>query len=184
MDTDRPLPEFWGIDALRSGPDFPDHPVVGVNRREAAAYAEWCGKRLPTEAEWEYAARGGLAGKAYPHGDELAPEDANYAKSDHKGTVAVGSYAPNGFGLYDIIGNAAEWTADWYGADYYTTGPSENPTGPEDGKFAVFRGGGWHTGPGCCRVHYRNALPANFRDFNVGFRCVKNYDGSGRAPSE
>jgi formylglycine-generating enzyme required for sulfatase activity len=166
------VPEFWGMEAFHSGSDFPEHPVVGVSWREATAYAEWRGKRLPTEAEWEYAARGGLSGEGYPNGATLTPEDANSAASRLGGTVPVGIYPPNGYGLYDMAGNVAEWVADRYGAGYYRVGPRDNPRGPEEGRFRVFRGGGWHSGPNCNRVSYRNALPANWRDFNVGFRCV------------
>jgi formylglycine-generating enzyme required for sulfatase activity len=174
LDTGRGLPEFWGMDEFRSGPEHPDHPVVGVSWYDAAAYAEWAGKRLPTEAEWEYAARGGLAGAAYPNGGELSPDDANFTKSGHGSPVAVGSYPPNGFGLHDVAGNVVEWVADWYSAEYYSASPSSNPTGPDEGKFRVIRGGGWHSGPGCNRVFFRNALPPNWRDINVGFRCARN----------
>jgi iron(II)-dependent oxidoreductase len=174
LDTGRGLPEFWGMDSFRSGPAHPDHPVVGVSWYDAAAYAEWAGKRLPTEAEWEYAARGGLAGAAYPNGDELSPSDANYTKSEHGAPVAVGSYPPNGFGLHDAAGNVVEWVADWYASDYYSVSPNAGPTGPGDGKFRVIRGGGWHSGPGCNRVFFRNALPSNWRDINVGFRCARD----------
>jgi len=169
------LPEFWEKEGFRCGPDYPDHPVVGVSWYSAQAYAQWRGKRLPTEAEWEYAARGGLENAAYPHGDEINSPDANYARSETGGTLPVGSYQPNGFGLYDMTGNAGEWVQDYYGGEYYSESPSYNPTGPESGKFAVFRGGGWHTGPGCCRVFFRNALPPNWLDFNIGFRCAKDW---------
>lgn len=178
--TDRRLPMFWGMDEFHSGPDFPYHPVVGVSWRDATAYAQWAGKRLPTEAEWEYAARGGLVAMDYPHGNEVTPEDANYYRHDAPelvdGTHRVGGYPANGYGLYDMAGNVAEWVNDNYAQDYYVRSPNTNPPGPDDGKFRVFRGGGWHSGPGCTRVHYRNALPRNWLDFNVGFRCAKDAD--------
>jgi formylglycine-generating enzyme required for sulfatase activity len=179
--TDARLPEFWGMEPMRSGPDFPDHPVVGVSWSEARQYAEWAGKRLPTEAEWEYAARGGLAGADYPFGDELQPTAANYwqwdeLRSTGNGLMPVGSYPPNGYGLYDMAGNVTEWVADAYHADYYVDSPAKNPPGPEGEKFFVIRGGGWHSGPGCIRVYFRNALPGNWRDFNVGFRCAKDVE--------
>jgi sulfatase modifying factor 1 len=172
------LPEFWGMEVFRSGPDFPDHPVVGISAREAQKYAEWAGKRLPTEAEWEYAARGGLSGADYPHGELLEETDANYwswpeLQSTGDRLMPAGSYAANGYGLHDMAGNVAEWVADFYDADYYEQSPFENPAGPERGEFQVIRGGGWHTGPGCVRVWFRNGLPANWRDFNVGFRCAR-----------
>jgi sulfatase modifying factor 1 len=174
--TDHRLPMFWGMEGFRCGPDYPDHPVVTVNWVDAKAYAEWCGKRLPTEAEWEYAARGGVEGMNYPSGDTLTPSYGNYSKSDQRGSVAVGSYPPNGFGLHDMQGNVVEWVADWYAPDYYASSPVENPQGPEVGKFKVIRGGGWHSGPSCNTVHFRNALPPGWLDFNVGFRCVKEIE--------
>lgn len=180
--TERPLPEFWGWDRFRCGPDYPDHPVVGVSWRDAKDYAEWRGKRLPTEAEWEYAARGGLEGKKYPHGDTVDSTTANYFRRGiseeqvlRRGTMPVGSFPPNGFGLYDMAGNVVEWVSDYYGWDYYNEGPYENPQGPEKGKFRVIRGGGWHSGPYCNRVYFRSGLRSNWLDFNVGFRCAKNY---------
>jgi sulfatase modifying factor 1 len=173
------LPEFWGMDRFRCGPDYPDHPVVGVSWHDAVEFATWSGKRLPTEAEWEYAARGGLAGMNYPNGDTLNPSDGNYNKSGKVGPVAVGSYPANGYGLHDVQGNVVEWVWDYYDADYYASSPTSNPRGPESigsrleaARFHVIRGGGWHSGPYCNRVYYRNALPANWVDFNVGFRCV------------
>jgi sulfatase modifying factor 1 len=173
--TDHPLPEFWGMDEFHSGPGFPDHPVVGVSWRDAQTYADWAGKRLPTEAEWEYAARGGLVGMDYPCGPEIDPALANYFVRDPAqrdryigGTVAVGNYPPNGYGLHDMAGNVVE---------YYKESPPASPAGPEKGKFRVIRGGGWHSGPYCNRVYYRNALPGQWLDFNVGFRCAKDADG-------
>jgi formylglycine-generating enzyme required for sulfatase activity len=173
--TERNLPEFWGMQRYRSGPDFPDHPVVGVSWYDATAYAEWRGKRLPTEAEWEYAARGGLVGEPYPHGGTLAPSDGNYSKSELNGPVPVGSYPPNGYGLYDMLGNVCEWVFDRYHPDYYSASPDDNPRGPEEGDLRVIRGGGWHTGPGCTFVYHRNALRGNWLDFNVGFRCARDH---------
>jgi len=168
------LPFFWEMTGFRCGPDYPDHPVVGVSWQDAAAYAAWCSKRLPTEAEWEYAARGGLEGKSFPTGDTLDPDDGNYFKSELGGPVPVGSYPPNGYGLYDMQGNVVEWVWDWYAPDYYAHSPQVNPQGPESGRFRLIRGGGWHSGATCNRVYYRNALPPNWLDFNVGFRCASS----------
>lgn len=174
-ETESKLPEFWGMEEFHSGPDFPNHPVVGISWREAKAYAEWAGKRLPTEAEWEFAARGGLTGMAYPSSDALDSSLANYTiEGKAKGTVRVGSFPANGYGLYDMAGNVNEWVADYYGPDYYGISPEKNPAGPEKGKFRVIRGGGWHSGPYCNRVYFRNALPGGWRDFNVGFRCAQD----------
>ena len=171
--TGRATPEFWS-QGYRSGPDFPDHPVIGVSWRDATDFAEWAGKRLPTEAEWEYAARGGRYDLAYAGCDSIDPSRANYVKSELAGPVAVGQYAANGYGLYDMTGNVAEWVSDRYGAEYYSTGPRENPPGPETGRFRVIRGGGWHTGPGCAKLTFRNGLPSNWVDFAVGFRCARD----------
>jgi sulfatase modifying factor 1 len=172
-ETGRKLPEFWGMEGFHCGPDFPDHPVVGVSWSDAAAYAEWAGKRLPTEAEWEYAARGGIVGKKFPYGDDLDSTLANFSSS---GTVPVGSYPPNGYGLYDMAGNVVEWVHDYYDAGYYSRSPDRNPTGPEKGKFVVIRGGGWHSGKFCNRVVHRNALIKSWIDFNVGFRCAREVE--------
>jgi sulfatase modifying factor 1 len=173
-ETGRQLPEFWGVKEFNSGVDFPNHPVVGISWSDARDYAEWAGKRLPTEAEWEYAARGGLVGMKFPNGDELDSSLANCTLADLGGTIAAGSFAPNGYGLHDMAGNVWEWVADYYDKDYYQASLYENPTGPEDGKFKVIRGGGWHSGPSCNTVYFRNALRSNWLDFAVGFRCVKD----------
>jgi len=173
--TERKFPEFWGMDRYRSGPDWPNHPVVGVNWRDAKDYADWIGKRLPSEAEFEYAARAGTVTKFY-WGEEPDPAQTNYAKSEHQAPVAVESYPPNGFGLHDMSGNVSEWVIDRYDGGYYAESPTENPLGPAEGRFRVIRGGGWHTGPGCTPVWFRNALPPNWVDFAVGFRCARDVD--------
>ncbi|MBD3373683.1 SUMF1/EgtB/PvdO family nonheme iron enzyme [candidate division KSB1 bacterium] len=175
QETGHRLPEFWEMDPFRSGIDYPDHPVTGISWFDAKKYAKWRGGRLPTEAEWEYAARGGLIGKNFPNGDQLDENDANTGRSKHKGTVRVGSFPPNGYGLYDMAGNVVEWVADRYSESYYAQSVYDNPKGPPSGRFRIIRGGGWHSGPSCNRVYYRNALPPNWVDFNVGFRCVKDY---------
>ena len=169
-DTDRDLPEFWGIKELSSGADHPKHPVVGVTWHDAQAFCQWRGMRLPTEAEWEFAARGGLEGKKWPWGDEINPEKANYSPSN--GLVEVGSYPPNAFGLVDMAGNTSEWVADWYDLNYYLVSPAENPPGPEKTKYKAVRGGGWHSGPYCTRVYRRLGLLPYWVDINVGFRCA------------
>lgn len=173
------LPEFWGMDVYCSGPSFSNHPVVGVSWADAQAYATWRGVRLPTEAEWEYAARGGLEGKTYADGDELDP--ARYGPTGLTGTAApfrADSLPPNGFGLYGMTGNVSEWVADLFEEHYYEHSPAQDPRGAYVGLFRVVRGGGWHTGPGCLAVHYRTALPSNRVDFNIGFRCAKSSGAS------
>jgi len=173
-ETGHRLPEFWDNPDFCSGEEYPDHPVCGVSYFDALAYAKWAGKRLPTEAEWEVAARGGLKGNAYPWGNDIVPEKSNYNKSGINSTTKKGSYSPNDYGIYDISGNVWEWVMDFYDYSYYKSSPVNNPKGPEKGKFRVIRGGSWHSGPGCTGVYYRNALPQGWVDFAVGFRCVKD----------
>jgi formylglycine-generating enzyme required for sulfatase activity len=175
MESGHKLPEFWGMDIYKSGLDFPDHPVVGVSHFDAREYAEWAGMRLPTEAEWEYAARGGLEGVSYPYGENADRARARINEPNaEKGPVKIKSYAPNSFGLYDISGNVWEWVSDWFSESYYQESPDKNPQGPLQGSFRVLRGGGWHSGPGCTSVHHRNALPTHWVDMAGGFRCVKD----------
>jgi formylglycine-generating enzyme required for sulfatase activity len=173
--TGHALPEFWGMDRVNSGAGFPDHPVVGVSCYDAEAYAKWTGKRLPTEAEWEYAARGGLAGKNFPTGDQVDSTQANYGKK-YKGILRTGSFAPNGYGLYDMAGNVWEWVSDFYGHDYYQHSPEVNPAGPDNGRFKVIRGGGWHSGTMCIQTYFRNGLSGSWVDFAVGFRCARSVE--------
>lgn len=173
MKTNTPLPEFWGSAEVKCSLDYPDFPVVGISSIDAEKYAAWAGKRLPTEAEWEYAARGGLKGQSFPWGNQIDSTNANYGKK-YKSTLKVGSFSPNGYGLFDMSGNVWEWTADYYGHDYYMTSPESNPSGPVQGRFRVIRGGSWHSGGMCQQVYYRNGLPVSWVDFAVGFRCVKD----------
>jgi len=183
--TGHRAPEFWGMSVYRSGPDYPDHPVVGVSWWDASAYARWRDARLPTEAEWECAGRGGLVGMAYTHGDELDPE--LYGETGYTGTAGpapVRSHPPNGWGLYEMNGNVSEWVSDRYGVDYYAHSPMIDPQGPPSGVSRVVRGGGWHTGPGCFPVYYRTPLKSNWVDFNVGFRCAMSVGESASARLE
>ena len=176
-----------------SGNTYPfgeeEHPVVHVSWYAAMAYAEWAGKRLPTEAEWEYAARGGLAGKKYPWGDdELTAAHANYAIT-RMPAVPVGEYAANGYGLYDMAGNVQEWCLDLYDEDFYAVSEnSRNPISDEMSiqelreNFAtipndqprVSRGGSWFFGAQDLRVaaRYWHTPPDTYGDY--GFRCVRD----------
>ena len=173
IETNYPLPELWGMAQFKCGLEYPDHPVVGVSFADAVKFASWAGKRLPTEAEWEYAARGGLSGNNYPWGNQIDSTVVNYAKK-YKSTLKVGTFKPNGYGLFDMGGNVWEWTSDFYDDNYYSNSTSQNPKGPPTGRFKVIRGGSWHSGGMCVQTYYRNGLSPSWIDFAVGFRCVKS----------
>ncbi len=175
LETGHRLPEFWNMDLFRCGEKFPDYPVVGVNWYDAMKYAEWAGKRLPTEAEWEFAARGGLQGMEYPGGNTWEKKrEINKPGEWLNRTEQVRNDEPNGYGLYHMAGNVWEWTADKYSEDYYKVSPVDNPPGPPAGFNRVIRSGSWHSGPMCKKVYYRKGLPVNWVDFAVGFRCAKD----------
>ena len=149
-----------------------NHPIGDVSWEDATAYCEWAGGRLPTEAEWEYAARGGKERLKYPWGDEISEKHANYG-SNVGGTSVVGSYPANGFGLYDMAGNVLEWCSDWYGEDYYSQSRQKDPQGPSSGKWRVLRGGAWSLNPEVLRTSDRGGFPPGRRGSAVGFRCVR-----------
>ena len=169
--------------------DRHDHPVVHVSWDEAVAYCEWAGTRLPTEAEWERAARGGLEQKRYPWGDELTPRGRyrcniwqgifptrNTGEDGHLGTAPVDAYAPNGFGLYNMSGNVWEWCADWFGADH-SHDPARDPRGPGSGVAKVIRGGSYLCHESYCnryRVAARSSNTPDSSTGNMGFRCVSD----------
>ncbi len=162
-----------------------DHPVIYVSWYAVMAYAEWAGKRLPTEAEWEKAARGGLVGKAYPWGDTIDATRANYARHINE-PIAVGQYPPNGYGLYDMAGNVYEWCLDEYDPNFYAQSAHENPfsggTREEvinsfkviSKKNRVLRGGCWSDNGMFLRVYYRDWGVQHYTSVFRGFRCVKD----------
>ncbi len=152
-----------------------DHPVVYVSWYAAATYAQWAGKRLPTEAEWEKAARGGLAGKKYPWGDSVDSSKANYNRPVGS-TTLVGKYPPNGYGLYDMACNVWEWCSDWYDKNYYSSSPSNNPPGAASGQFRVVRGGSWASRSIDMRAASRDYSKPNVTADNIGFRCCVAQD--------
>lgn len=155
--------------SIESG--YAKHPVVGVTWYGAVAYAKWVGKRLPTEAEWEIAARGGMENSLYPMGDDIEKSQANFFSAD---TTTVMSYIPNDYGLYDMVGNVYEWCQDWYGYNYYEISiqEPENPKGPLQGVYRVLRGGCWKSlkeDLRCSRRHRNNPGTVNG---TYGFRCA------------
>lgn len=159
--------------SIESG--YSKHPVVGVTWYGAVAYAKWVGKRLPTEAEWEIAACGGTDSLLYPTGDDIDKTEANFFSSD---TIAVMSYPPNGYGLFDMAGNVYEWCYDWYGYNYYeiSVQEPENPMGPWQGVYRVLRGGCWKSlkeDLRCSRRHRNNPGTVNG---TYGFRCAADVE--------
>jgi len=204
---------------MKGRSDMSSDPVVCVSWYGAVAYCNWrsqkegkgscynlstwaCdfrknGYRLPTEAEWEYAARGGLSGKRFPWGDTISHDQANYYSyweggkpvysydlSPKEGyhltwndgifpyTSEVGSFPPNGYGLYDMAGNVWEWCNDWYSDSYYSSSSNTNPTGPATGTVRVFRGGSWSRNAWLCRIALRNGFTPDGRNSSDGFRLV------------
>jgi formylglycine-generating enzyme required for sulfatase activity len=174
------------------------YPVVHISWVDAAAYATWARKRLPTEAEWEFAARGGLEGKKYAWGDEFKPggksmantwqgtfPNQNLTEDGHRTAAPVGSFPPNGYGLYDMAGNVWEWCSDWYSRDYFKTSPKDNPQGPESSmdpsdpksKRKVQKGGSFLCAENYCaryQVGARHSGEMESAADHIGFRCVKD----------
>ena len=169
-------PPFWG----QANFDGPGLPVVAVSWFEAVNYCEWLSAetgrkyRLPTEAEWERAARGGVEGKLFPWGDEPPNSRPDYAERWKLGPEPVGRYAPNGFGVYDISENVHEWCSDWFQADYYASSPERNPRGPESGQRRASRGGSWRHHIKISRCAARSSIPPEFQYADYGFRVASH----------
>jgi formylglycine-generating enzyme len=167
-----------------------DHPVVHVSWNDAQAYCEWAGARLPSEAEWEYAARGGLEGMVFPWGDELEPggehrmnvwqgefPSHNTRADGFLGTCPVDAFAPNGYGLHNVTGNVWEWCADWFSRDFHTRDKRTNPRGPIRGTRRSTRGGSYLCHDSYCRryrVAARNSMEPDSSTGNTGLRCVRD----------
>lgn len=166
------------------------HPVVHVSWNDAARFCQWSGQRLPTEAEWEYAARGGLVQKIYPWGDKLRPGgkhlcniwQGEFPREDSgddgfTGTCPVDAFPANGYGLYSVTGNTWEWCADWFSSSYHVTGPRTNPKGPDHGDARVIKGGSFLCHKSYCnryRVAARTSNTPDSSTSHMSFRCARH----------
>lgn len=179
--TGHPHPPFWNDPAF----SHPEQPVAGVSWLEAVKYCEWLSSglgtryRLPTEAEWERAARAGREGALYVWGDEPPHEHRNYVSrwgGEIEATLPVGGGEPNEWGFYELGENVHEWCADWFGRDYYALSPERNPQGPNGGSRRASRGGSWRHHIKVSRCAARSSIPPHFQYADYGFRVAR--DGS------
>jgi formylglycine-generating enzyme required for sulfatase activity len=168
-------PPFWHDPHFRQ----PQQPVVGISWFDAAQYCAWLTAtsgepyRLPTEAEWERAARGGVEGALFPWGDAPPQSLPNYARLWRNGPEPVGASAASAFGLFDMCANVHEWCNDWYDAAYYAVSPARNPRGPETGQRRASRGGSWRHHIKISRCAARSSIPPEFHYADYGFRVAR-----------
>jgi formylglycine-generating enzyme required for sulfatase activity len=156
------------------------HPVVETTWTEAQNFCTWAGGRLPTEAEWEYAARAGRDGMLYPWGDDFGKGRVNvggYDGTEGTQTIEVATFAANAFGLFDVVGNVWQWVSDWYDEQYFQSSPSADPPGPPDGRFRVARGASWKPYPKLLRISNRGRFAPEHHNYYLGLRCVREVQG-------
>jgi formylglycine-generating enzyme required for sulfatase activity len=177
-ETRHPPPLHWDDPNFRN----PQQPVVAVSWFDAVAYCDWLSRtlgkkfRLPTEAEWERAARGGIEGETFPWGECLPEELPGYASRWKSGPEPVGLYSPNPYGLYNLGDNVHEWCADWYDAAYYAVSPEKNPQGPPASTRRASRGGSWRHHIKVTRTAARSSIPPDFKYADYGFRIASGGD--------
>ena len=156
------------VPSLQAGPQADIQPVVNVSWDDANSYCRWIGGRLPTEAEWEYAARAGSPAARYGNLKDIAW----YKKNSDREAHPVAQKQPNSLGLYDMLGNVWQWVGDWYGEKYYSQSAPQDPQGPSSGQTRGLRGGAWNQNPEFIRVSFRGSNAPGLISDTVGFRCV------------